>query len=115
MPLLLGVTADDGLGAAELEWTMLPPPITTPSEYEALLTSYFGEERAADALRAFPVPAAAEAAEVKKQLGVISEALWCGQPSSLTLTHTITPSPSPLGPRPSSLDRIRCHLRKAST
>jgi hypothetical protein len=105
VPLLLGVTSDDGLGAGELEWTMLPPPVTTTSQYQTLLAAHFGEERAADALRAFP---AENDAQVKTQLGTISEGLWCAPlhpltpsrqvwsrdpPPTFTLTLTLTPPP----------------------
>ena len=51
VPVMLGVTAHDGLGKCELEWTMLHGEPTTVSAYDDLLRLGFGPARLEDAKR----------------------------------------------------------------
>ena len=72
VPVLLGVTADDGLGKAELEWTMFDD-VATVDEYRRLLERKLGAERLAEALRLYP---AESDNDVEVALGRLSDDLW---------------------------------------
>ena len=74
MPVMIGVTSDDGLGKIELEWTMFSESdVKSPEAYRALLEHRFGRERLAAALAQYP---ASTEVEVEAALGHISNDLW---------------------------------------
>jgi len=73
VPVMVGVTSEDGLGKMELEWTMFTDA-TTPEQYRALLERKFGGgAQLAAALAHYP---AQSEEEVEEALGRISNDLW---------------------------------------
>lgn len=113
VPVLLGVTVDDGLGQPELEWTYFED-CSTVEEYAALLKRHLGSARRDAALSLFD---ASSAREVRARLAELSNHLWYHAGTWLTANllvrqasgrPVIAPCVAPLiatCAAPSSLDR----------
>jgi para-nitrobenzyl esterase len=75
VPLMIGFTADDGLGSAELEQHMFEMNDLDFPRYLNLMRREFGSQAEA-ALRLFPVPDGADDSAVDVQLSRLSRMLW---------------------------------------
>jgi para-nitrobenzyl esterase len=73
VPVMLGVTAHDGMGKCELEWTMLHGEPTTVSAYDDLLRLGFGPARLEDAKRFYGLTSVDA---IDRRLGEISNDHW---------------------------------------
>ena len=98
VPVMLGVTAHDGLGKGELEWTMFSEPDSV-SSYEQLLRDRFGATRLEDAKRFYGV---ASADAIDHHLGEISNDHWYFGSTQLVadLLASLTPTAAEGGPPP---------------
>jgi len=74
VPTMIGVTAHDGLGKMELEWTMFDETdVKSPAELRERLESEFGAARLNAALAQYP---AETEKQVEEALGYLSNDLW---------------------------------------
>lgn len=97
VPVMLGVTSDDGLGKCELEWTMLHGEPSTVEAYEALLHDRFGAARFEEAKRFYGV---ASADVIEKRLGEISNDHWYFGSTQLVADLLASLAPAAEGPSP---------------